>query len=124
MVRYYLRTGRVARAESRALESADAYSVRGLKVYAHFLEARRCEAEAEQVYHAIEKRYDQTEPLGTFMVRKALRTSDAVLQQQGWQMLRKVFPKGGERLPGTACTAPRRTVRPSPTSAEEPRPST
>jgi hypothetical protein len=106
LVRYYLRTGQAARAEARAREAGDAYSNRGLQVLGHYLDARGREAEAELVYEAIRNRYDNTVPLGTFTVRKALRRADEVLQHRGWNLLKSVFPNGGERLAWETLTGP------------------
>jgi hypothetical protein len=86
LVRYYLRTGQLGRAEARAREAGDAYSARGLQVWGHYLDVRGRDGEAELVYEAIRHRYDNSAALGTFMVRKALRKADEVLQQRGWNL--------------------------------------
>lgn len=98
LVRYYMSRVQFARAEALAREAGDAHSNRGMQVWGHFLDARGREAEAETVYQTINTRYQDPLPLGTFTVRKALRKSDPVLQQRGWNLMKKVFPNGGERL--------------------------
>jgi hypothetical protein len=104
LVRYYLRTGQLGRAEARAREAGDAYSARGLQVWGHYLDVRGRDGEAELVYEAIRHRYDNSAALGTFMVRKALRKADEVLQQRGWNLLKSIFPSGGDRLAWNTLT--------------------
>jgi Tetratricopeptide repeat len=112
LVRYYLRAGRLAEAERLAETAGDAHSHRGLRIYAHFLDRQGREAEAEQVCRTIQKRYDRPEQLGVFFVRKGLRRNDRALQQQGWDLMRDVFPQGGERLAwNTLSGAPTDGVR-------------
>lgn len=106
LVRYYVRTAKLDKAEQRARKAADAYSYRGLAVLGHFLDARGREAEAELVYETIRNRYDDRQALGTFFVRKALRKHDEPLQQRGWNVLKPIFPNGGERLAWNTLSGP------------------
>ena len=108
LVRYYVRTGQLGRAEALARQAGDAFSRRGLQVLAHFLDARGRDAEAEQVYLAIRERYDRADPLGTFLVRRGLRQRDPVQQQHGWSLLRDLFPNGEERIFWHTLTDPPR----------------
>ncbi|MCC7180854.1 MAG: hypothetical protein IT177_20915 [Acidobacteria bacterium] len=98
LVRHYARTGNLARAEALARTAADVYSHEGLRVYAHFLDSQGRYDEAETVYLAMRARYDAPEMLGAFKVRQALRAGDQALELEGWDLLRSVFPRGGERL--------------------------
>lgn len=106
IVRYYRRSGQLARAGARAREAGDAHSNTGLQVYGHFLDAQGDEAGAEAAYRTIQDRYGRSEPLGTFMVRRGLRRRDPAMQEQGWALLRPVFPHGGERLAWNELTGP------------------
>jgi hypothetical protein len=106
LVRHYNRTGNVRRAEELASMAAQAYSYGGLEIYAHLMDALGRYDEAEKTYRAIAERYDKTGPLGTFIVRNAIRTGDKDLELKGWDLLRSEFPNGMERLALHALDVP------------------
>jgi tetratricopeptide (TPR) repeat protein len=106
LARYYVHLGQFARAEALAREAGDTNSYRGLQVLGDFLDARQRDVEAEQVYRRMHQRYDRADALGAFLVRRGLRQNDRRQQQQGWELLKALFPDGGERLAWNTLTGP------------------
>jgi hypothetical protein len=98
LTRYYAAHGKGARAEEIAREAAATGSARGMMTLAHLLDARGRDDQAQELYLRVQSRYDDSEGLGTFLVRKGLRTNDAKTETEGWELLREVFPRGPERL--------------------------
>jgi hypothetical protein len=98
LVRHYYATGKRERAEQLARMAADVASYGGLETLAHLLDASGRYEEAEARYREIADHYGNTGPLGTFIVRRALRTGDRKEELQGWDHLRETFPTGMERL--------------------------
>ncbi len=101
LVRYQRRIGNAARAEALAREAGKVGSYRGLQELAEWLDRAGRYAEAERVYRQIvEQHPDGSVSLGTFLMRQALRTSNAGLQAKASEMLRPLFPGGLEPLAG------------------------
>jgi hypothetical protein len=97
LVRYYDETGKRERAEELARMTADTGSARGLETLAHLLDRAGRFEESEATYRSIAAHYrDSTSPLGTFFMRKAIRTGDKNLEKQAWELLRPAFPTGLE----------------------------
>ena len=98
LVRYYRDTGRLDDARATAAMAADTGSARGLRTLGEQLEAEGRSDEAEQTYRSIVETYpDVTAPLGVFLLKRAIATNDAGLQDQAFNLLRPVFPDGLQR---------------------------
>ena len=106
LVRHYYATGKRERAEELARMAADVASYGGLETLAHLLDASGRYAEAEAMYREIASHYRDTGPLGTFLVRGALRTGDKKQELEGWENLRETFPTGMQPLAMHALDAP------------------
>jgi hypothetical protein len=106
LVRHYYATGNRERAEELARMSADVASHGGLETLAHLLDASGRYEEAEARYREIASHYRDTGPLGTFLVRGALRTGDRKQELEGWENLRETFPTGMQPLAMHALDAP------------------
>jgi tetratricopeptide (TPR) repeat protein len=98
LVRYEQRTGNASHAEAIARKAGEAYSHRGLRELAEWFDRSGRYAEAESTYRRIVERYEDTEALGTFLMRQAKRTSNPDLQVEASDLLRSVFPSGLEPL--------------------------
>ena len=99
LVRYQERVGNTARAEALAREAGDTGSYRGMQELAEWLDRAGLYQEAEAVYRRLAARYDDaTVPLGTFLMRQALRTDNTDLETEANEMLRPLFPAGLEPL--------------------------
>jgi hypothetical protein len=106
LVRHYNATGKRARAEELARMAADVASYGGLETLAHLLDASGRYEEAEATYREIASHYRDTGPLGTFLVRGALRTGDKKQELEGWENLRETFPTGLQPLAMHALDSP------------------
>jgi tetratricopeptide (TPR) repeat protein len=106
LVRHYYATGKRERAEELARMAADVASYGGLDTLAHLLDASGRYEEAEATYREIASHYRDTGPLGTFLVRGALRTGDKKQELEGWENLRETFPTGMQPLAMHALDAP------------------
>lgn len=98
LTRYYAANGKRARAEEIATKAAATGSSRGMSTLAHLLDAEGRYDAAEALYRRVQERYDESEGIGTFLVRSGLRTGDAKVETEGWELLRETFPRGPERL--------------------------
>ena len=98
LIRYHQARGDAARAEAIARGAADTGSGRGLQELGEWLDRAGRYAEAEQVYRRIVDRYEDTVPLGTFLMRESKRRSDPALQEEASEMLREIYPSGVEPL--------------------------
>ena len=86
--------------------AADVASSGGLETLAHLLDASGRSEEAEATYREIASHYGNTGPLGTFFVRRALRTGERKDELKGWEYLRETFPMGMQPLAMHALDAP------------------
>ena len=86
--------------------AADVASSGGLETLAHLLDASGRSEEAEATYREIASHYGNTGPLGTFFVRRALRTGERKDELKGWEYLRETFPTGMQPLAMHALDAP------------------
>jgi hypothetical protein len=107
LFRYHLSHGGAARAEALARMAEDVGSRRGMELLAEWHERRGEYAETEKLLNEVVERYDNSEPLGGFLMRRALATKDDALQTKAAEMLRDAFPEGPQRvvphaLPATA----------------------
>jgi hypothetical protein len=107
LFRYHVSHGGAARAEALARMAEDVGSRRGTELLAEWHERRGEYAETETLLKGIVDRYDNSEPLGGFLMRRALATRDEQLQTSAAEMLRDAFPHGPQRvvphaLPATA----------------------
>jgi hypothetical protein len=99
LVRYHQRMGNVTRAEAVVRKAGEVESVRGLQELAEWHDRAGRYTEAERTYrHIIEQYEDVTVPLGTFLVRQSLRTSNPNLQTEASELLRPLFPGGLEPM--------------------------
>ena len=98
LFRYHLGHGHDARAEAIATSAGDTGSRRGVELLSEWHEREGRFAEAERLLHTIDDRYENTEPLGTFLLRRGLITSDPALQAKGAELLRDEYPEGPQRL--------------------------
>ena len=98
LVRYEERMGHASYAEEVARRAGEAYSYRGLRELAEWFDRAGRHAEAESTYRRIVERYNDTEALGTFLMRQAKSTSNPELQAEANDLLRSVFPNGLEPL--------------------------
>jgi hypothetical protein len=98
LTRYYFANGKRARAAEIAKAAADTGSGAGMETLADLLDAQGSYDEAETLYRAIEERYDQSDSIGAFLLRKGIRTGDTKTENEGWVLLRNHFPRGPERL--------------------------
>jgi hypothetical protein len=96
--RYHLANGRTARAEALARVAEDAGSHRGLLVAAEWHERQGRADRAEEILQALDERYDDSTPLGTFFMRRALVANDQALQAKAAELMRDEYPLGPEPL--------------------------
>ncbi|HXD16191.1 MAG TPA: hypothetical protein VN654_04185 [Vicinamibacterales bacterium] len=98
LARYYRDVGRTDDARTIATRAGHTGSARGLRTLGEQLEAEGRDAEAEDVYRDIADSYPNvTEPLGTFLLKRALATRDAALQAEAMNLLRSIYPDGLQR---------------------------
>jgi len=105
LVRYYRDHGRVDDAEALARHGAETQSRAGLEALADLLDAEGRYDQAEQVYRMIAEHYSNTAPLGTYLARRALAANDKALEVTAFELLRRDFPNGVERVPVYALPA-------------------
>jgi tetratricopeptide (TPR) repeat protein len=99
LTRYYIDHGNPSRAEALARRAADTGSATGLEILGELLDRTGRHDEAESYYRMIEERYAKhATPLGTFLMRKALRTHDSALEVRAGELLQETFPTGLQRI--------------------------
>jgi hypothetical protein len=98
LFRYHLANGRTSRAEALARLAENAGSWRGLLLAAEWHERQGRADEAERILHRIEERYEDSTPLGTFLMRKALASKNQALQAKAAELMRDEYPLGPQRL--------------------------
>jgi hypothetical protein len=96
--RYHLANGHTARAEALARLAEDAGSLRGLQVAAEWHERQGRLDEAERLLQRLDERYDDSAPLGTFYMRRALRANDQALRARAAELMRDEYPHGPQPL--------------------------
>jgi tetratricopeptide (TPR) repeat protein len=97
-IRYYLKSGYIAKARETADEAGEAYSGAGLIAKAKFLEATGQYAEAFEWFSKNEERYDSAGPLMQFCVRYKQKTGDPRFDRELQKRIRKLFPRGLEKV--------------------------
>jgi hypothetical protein len=105
LVRYYRAHGKLTEAGSLASRGAQTQSRAGLEALADLLAAEGQYGDAEKVYRNIAEHYNITAPLGTFLLRRALEANDKALQIKAFELLRRDFPNGVERVQPYALPA-------------------
>jgi hypothetical protein len=105
LFRYHLSHGAPARAEALARMAGDVASRRGLELRAEWHERQGRYADAEKLMQQIEERYDNSTPLGEFLMRRALATKDQQLQAKAAELLRDAYPQGPQPLVSHALPA-------------------
>ena len=113
--RHHLANGRTARAEALARLAEGAGSWGGLLVAAEWHERQGRADEAEQMLRRLDERYDDSTPLGTFFMRRALAAKDQKLQAKAAELMRDEYPLGPQplvthALPATAGDGVRFTM--------------
>ena len=98
LIRYHQARGDKSRAEAIARGAGETGSARGLQELAEWLDRAGRYDEAEQAYRRIVDRYEDTVPLGTFLMRQSRRRSDPALQEEASQLLQRIYPAGLEPL--------------------------
>ena len=96
--RYHLANGRTARAEALARVAEEVASHRGLLVAAEWHERQGRADQAEQILRKLDERYDDSTPLGTLFMRRALAAKDRALQAKAAELMRDAYPLGPQPL--------------------------
>lgn len=97
-VRYYLRKNQTDKAREIADFAGEVYSSRGLEAKAVFFEATTNYDDAFEWYAKIEERYDNSIPLLRFCARYQSQTGDQRFEPEVQKRIRKLFPKGIEKV--------------------------
>jgi tetratricopeptide (TPR) repeat protein len=98
LFRYHLSQGATKRAEALASMAGDVESRRGLDLHSEWHERQGRYAEAGRLLRRIEERYDNSAPLGTFLMRGALASNDAGMKTKAAELLRNEYPLGPQPL--------------------------
>ena len=98
LVKYYLRKGMTQKANRLADAAANVYSQAGLKTKAELLESTGKYAEAMDYYLKIEERYKESGVVAHFITRYKSRTGDSRYEEELNKRLKKLFPRGLEKV--------------------------
>jgi len=105
LFRYHLANGHTARADALAREAAETGSSRGLQLAAEWHERQGRPREAAELLQQLDERYEDTTPMGTFLMRRALATNDRALQTKAAEQMRDEYPLGPQPLVAHALPA-------------------
>jgi tetratricopeptide (TPR) repeat protein len=97
-VRYYLKKGQTATARTIADEAGEVYSSIALESKAVFFETTGKYNDAFEWFAKMEERYDQPGPLISFCLRYKQRTGDSRFEPELQRRVKKLFPKGMEKV--------------------------
>jgi len=100
-VRYYLNKGQTDKAREIADFAGEIYSYQGLEAKAIFMEKTTNYDGAFEWYAKIEERYDDSSPLLFFCERYKNLTGDGRFEPDAQKRIRKLFPKGIEKVVAT-----------------------
>jgi hypothetical protein len=106
LVDYYVRRGKMERAEATALKAADTYSASGLNIAARLFERTKRFDEAEGYYRRTAERYDAADGLIAFYHRMARGRRQAAYEPKLQRSLASLFPDGLRRYDAAAFRIP------------------
>ena len=98
LFRYHLTQGNATRADALGRMAEETGSWDSLELAAEWHERRGRPQDADRILHDILDRYDDSTPLGAFLMRRGLAAHDRALQAQAGDLMRDEFPEGPEPL--------------------------
>ena len=98
LLRYHLAQGNTARADALGRMAEEIASWDSLELAAEWHERRGRTQDADRILEQILDRYDDSTPLGTFLMRRGLAAKDRALQAKAAELMRDEYPEGPEPL--------------------------